>query len=335
MNINKPSAHYITFSALVLFSWLGLGCSERTSGHQRATSPSASGQVTASVSSPEASDSIDWKMVDQEMGRSGKEESGDVRRYSFPRSDLTVTCQGVKIKPALSLGSWLAFKPAGGRNAIAMGDLVLTEAEYNRVIARLLQGGISPTAVHKHLPAQTPALWWTHVEAEGDPTQIARTVRAALSLTKTPPALPNQPQQQPLDIDTAGISRALGHSGKVSGGVFQVSIPRAQVIRVGRIEIPASMGTATALNFQPTGGGKAAINGDLVMIAGEVKGVLRALELNGIQVVALHNHMLDEEPRLFFLHFWANDDAVKLARGLRSGLDQMHLAGGSTPTASR
>lgn len=207
-----------------------------------------------------------------------------------------------------------------------MGDLVLTEQEYNRVIARLSQGGVTPTAVHKHLPAHSPALWWTHIEAKGDPVNVAQTVRAALGLTGTPVAQPAPEQPQPVGIDTAAIGQALGYRGKVNGGVYQVSIPRSEAVRSSGIEVPGPMGTATALNFQPTGAGKAAINGDLVMKADEVKAVIEALEASGIQVVALHNHMLDEEPRLFFLHFWANDDAVKLARGLRSALGKMRLA---------
>ena len=160
-----------------------------------------------------------------------------------------------------------------------------------------------------------------------NPVEIAETVRAALVLTGTP-AQEFRASSGAIELDTAALSGALGRGGKVSGGVYQVSVPRAETIRAGGMEVPASMGTATALNFQPTGGGKAAINGDFVMIADEVQPVIMALKTNGIQIVALHNHMLDEEPRLFFMHFWANDDAVKLARGLRAALDKINLAPG-------
>jgi hypothetical protein len=293
------------------------GQTDTRRGEPSAQSPASSGQSTQ--------DSVDWRQVDRQMGRTGKEESGGVHRYSMPRSDLRVTAQGVTIQPALSLGSWLAFKSAGGNNAVAVGDLVLTEKEYNQVIARLSQGGVRVTAVHKHLPTHSPALWWTHVEGNGDPANLAETVQAALRLTGTPSASTPSQEPEPLGIDTTGISQALGHSGTVNGGVYQVSIPRSETIRASGVEVSAAMGTGTALNFQPTGGGKAAINGDLVMVEDEVKSVVQALESSGIQVVALHNHMLDEEPRLFFLHFWANDDAVKLARGLRGALDKMKL----------
>lgn len=269
---------------------------------------------------------IDWEAVETAFGRSGSMQTGDVFKFSMPRTDLEVMSDGVPIAPALALGSWLAFKERGPGEAVAMGDLVLTEDEYNRVIARLQQGGVSQTAVHKHLPEMSPAIWWTHVHAEGDPVEIARTVRASLELTGTPPEGEAPTAASPeLALDTAEIRGILGRGGRASGGVYHVAFPRAETIRASGIEVPASMGTGTALNFQPTGNGSAAINGDIVMTAGEVEGVIRALEENGIAVVALHNHMLSEEPRLFFVHFWANDDAVRLARGLRAALDQVNV----------
>jgi hypothetical protein len=265
--------------------------------------------------------------VDAAMGRSGAMQPGEVYKYSMGRSDLHVTSDGVQIRPALALGSWLAFKPSGGNDAVAMGDLVLTEQEYNRVIARLQQGGVDQTAVHKHLLDLSPDLWWVHVEAMGDPVKTAQTVHDALAMTGTPPASPSGGAAESIDLDTAQIRQALGHGGNVSGGVYHVTVPRAETIHAMGIEVPPSMGTATSLNFQPTGGGKAAINGDFVMTASEVNRVIAALKESGIQVVSVHNHMLDEDPRLFFMHFWANDDAVKLARGLRAALDQTHTAG--------
>jgi hypothetical protein len=168
---------------------------------------------------------------------------------------------------------------------------------------------------------------YMHIGGRGDPVKLAEAISAALKLTKTPPpAAPGGGQPQALGIDTKQIEQTLGHSGKVNGGVFQVNVPRAEKITEAGMEIPPSMGVATAINFQPTGAGCAAISGDFVLIASEVNPVIRALRENGIEVTALHNHMLDDEPRLFFMHFWANDDAVKLARGLRSALDKMNTA---------
>ncbi|MBW3630152.1 MAG: DUF1259 domain-containing protein [Gemmatimonadetes bacterium] len=280
------------------------------------------GVAGASAQQLPPSASIDWRAVDAAMGRAGSMMPGDVYRFNMPRSDLSVTARGVRIRPALSLGSWLAFKATGPGQAVAMGDLVLTEQEYNRVIARLQQGGVGQTAVHKHLPQHSPALWWTHVHAHGDPARIAEVVRSALELTGTPKAAPAPAAATAIALDTAAIRAALGHAGRVNGGVYQVSVPRSETIRSMGIEVPPSMGLATVLNFQPSGGGKAAINGDFVMTAAEVDPVIRALRENGIEIVELHNHLTDEQPRLFFMHFWANDDALKLARGLRTALDR-------------
>lgn len=271
---------------------------------------------------------IDWEAVEAAMGRSGATQPGDVFKFGMPRTDLNVTSAGVPIAPALALGSWLAFKPRNGTETVAMGDLVLTEEEYSRVVARLQEGGVGQTAVHKHLPEMSPPIWWTHIHAEGNPVEIATTVRAALELSGTPPQAMPAAQPAELALDTAGIREVLGYGGNVNGGVYQISVPRAETIRAHGVEVPPSMGTGTVINFQPTGEAQAAIAGDFVMIADEVQPVIRAFEENGITVVALHNHMLAEEPRLFFLHFWANDDAVRLARGLRAALDQMNVQQG-------
>ncbi|MGQ0561982.1 MAG: DUF1259 domain-containing protein [Gemmatimonadota bacterium] len=268
---------------------------------------------------------IDWKAVEAALGRTGSMQPGDVFKFSMPRTDLTVISRGVRIKPALALGSWLAFRQTGENEAMAMGDLVLTEKEYNQVAARLQRAGVGQTAVHKHLLEETPAIWWLHIHAHGDPVAIAKTVRAALALTGTPPERKQPEPAQQLELDTAQISRILGHGGRIGGGVYHVSVARAETIRADGAEVPPAMGTATALNFQPTGGGKAAINGDFVMVAEEVQEVSRALRDHDIEVVALHNHMLAEEPRLFFLHFWANDDAVKLAHALKAALDRTNV----------
>lgn len=266
---------------------------------------------------------VDWKQVDSAMGRAGKMQDDGAYKYRMPRSDLHVTVNGVAIKPALSLGSWLAMKPAAS-GVVAMGDLVLTEGEVTPVIRKLRDGGVMQTALHNHLLHESPRVMYLHVHGEGDPVKIAQAVHAALGATKTPAApAGKEVPPQPLGIDTAGIDQALGRTGNASGGVYHVTVPRDETIRAAGIEVPPSMGVATAINFQPTGGGKAAINGDFVMTAGEVNNAIRALEDSGIQVIALHNHMLTEEPRLFFMHFWANDDAVKLAKGLRAALDKM------------
>jgi hypothetical protein len=267
----------------------------------------------------------DWKDVEQALGRSGAALPGGVYKVSFPRSDLSVTADGVTIKPALALGSWIAFRETTNGHAMAMGDLVLLESEINPVIDVLQGGGIEQSALHNHLIGETPHVMYLHFSGHGDAAKLAGTLHAALAVTKTPIGPAAAPAASALDLPTADLDRILGYAGKANGGVDQFSVPRAETIAEHGDEVPPAMGTAIAINFQPTGGGRAAISGDFVMIAAEVNPVIRALRAGGIKVTALHSHMLDDVPRLFFMHFWANDDATKLATTLRSALDRMHV----------
>ena len=261
---------------------------------------------------------LDSAAVAQAMGRAGGRQPGDVLRFNFPRSDLTVMVDGIQLKPALALGSYVVFE-ATHAGALAMGDLVLQENEIQPVMSKLEDGGIDVTALHHHVLRQTPPIYYMHFHGMGDAVTIARAIRAAIALTGTP--APSPPAPSTLLLDTVGIARALGTSGKLNGVVYQVSVPRPETIRESGVVIPPAMGVATAINFQPTGGGEAAIAGDFVLLADEVNPVIRALRGHGIGVTAVHNHMLHERPRLFFMHFWAVADAVRLAQGLRSGLD--------------
>ena len=265
-----------------------------------------------------------WAAVESALGRPGAAQPRGVERFGFPRSDLTVTLDGVTLKPALALGGWLAFKSLRANSALVMGDLVLTEDEVAPVMRALQAGGVEQTAVHNHLLGETPHVVYMHVMGRGNAAAIATTIRRALDSTRTPAAAPAPTATAaaaPVDLDTAGIARALGVSGKLNGVVYQVSVPRRERITLMGEEIPPSMGVATAINFQPTGGGKAAITGDFVLRAPEVRPVMRALRNGGIAITALHSHMIDEQPRLLFMHFWANDDAVRLTTVLRSALD--------------
>ena len=272
---------------------------------------------------------IDWSKIDQAIGKKGSEQPGGVHKYGLPRSDLQVTVDGVAIKPALALGSWLAFQPAGD-GAVFMGDLVLTDTEISPVMQRLLEGGVEITAVHNHLLRTSVPVFYMHVGGHGDPVKLAEALHAGLALSKTP--LTQAPASQaaaPLELDTAAIEKVLGYKGTVNGGVYQFSIPRAETVSEGGMNIPPSMGTATAVNFQPTGGGKAAITGDFVLLGSEVNPILRTLRQHGIEVTALHSHMIDDSPHLFFMHFWANDDAQRLAGALRTALALANLKRGS------
>jgi hypothetical protein len=278
------------------------------------------------ASSAAVADQAHWRPVAEALGKTGAEMPGGVYRVGMPRTDLHVTLDGIELKPALALGSWVAFESMGD-GAMVMGDLVLTEEEISPVMKKLAAGGIEITALHNHLLRARPATFYMHVLGHGEPVALARALHEALLLTKTPlgaaPAVSAAPQ---INLDTAMINRVLGAKGRIAGGVYQIGIPRAERVTDNGMAVPPAMGSAEAINFQPTGAGKAAITGDFVLTANEVNPVLRALRDHGIEVTALHNHMLDEQPRLFFMHFWANDDAEKLARGLRAALDKVNLA---------
>jgi Domain of Unknown Function (DUF1259) len=265
----------------------------------------------------------DWQKVDETLGRKPA-VVGDVRRYGFPRTDLTVTLDGVPIKPAFALGGWIAFEPAHG-GAMVMGDLVLLGSEINPVMLKLIASGLEITAVHNHPLRANPATFYMHVGGHGDPVKIAAALRDALAESKTPLTIAAPAAPPPaVDLDTAQLDQIIGAKGQANGGVYQFGVPRRDPVREADMQSsPAGpLGVATAMNFQPTGGGKAAITGDFVLTGDEVNPVIMALRANGIEVTAVHSQMLDEQPRLFFLHFWANDDALKLARGLRAALDK-------------
>ena len=298
----------------------------RSAGIRRFSVAIAAVIVTSSAVHPQntggGAQSPDWSAVERALGRKGTINPGDVMKFSFPRSDLSVTLAGVQLKPALALGSWVAFKRIGGGVTMVMGDLVLTQEEVGPVMQRLQDLGVEQTAVHNHLLMESPRVMYMHIAAHGDEAKLAQAIHDALALSKTPLVAPGAQIAIGIDLDTAAIARELRVGGKVNGGVYQVSVARRETITESGHEVPPSMGVATAINFQPTDGGKAAITGDFVLLASEVNPVIRALRTNGIAVTAVHSHMIDEEPRLFFMHFWANDEVTRLSRGLRAALDQ-------------
>jgi len=268
----------------------------------------------------------DWSAVDHALGRAGAPQPGNVQKYSFPRSDLSVSVGGTRLKPGLALGSWLAFERTSDGKTLAMGDLVLAEDEVAAVMSRLQQGGVDQTAVHNHLLGESPRVVYMHVMARGDAATIARALHAGLAASKTPLAAPGPATPAALDLDTTAFSSVLGVKGKANGGVWQVAVPRPETIREGVDEIPPSMGLATSINVQPTGNGRAVATGDFVLLPSEVNPVIRALKANGIAVTALHSHLMMDQPHVLFMHFWGSDDGAKLARGLRAALDATAMA---------
>jgi uncharacterized protein DUF1259 len=234
----------------------------------------------------------------------------------------------VKLKPSFALGSYLVFMSTGGSNAMMMGDLVLTEKEIEPVMLKLEQGGIEITALHNHLIGTKPLVMYMHVMGSGDAVQLATAARAALALSKTPlKAAPAKPKDMTVPLDTAALDSIIGATGKVDGGVYKYTFAPKYTVTEGGMTLPGSMGTTTSLAFQPLNRKQAAITGDFALLASQVNRVIRALRANGIDVTALHSHMLDATPTQFFMHFFAKGDAVTLAHGLRAALDAM----GSSP----
>jgi hypothetical protein len=277
----------------------------------------------AAMAVPVRAQTIDWDKIDTTLGRKAA-VTGDIHRYGFARTDLNVTLDGVTIKPALALGGWVVFKPMHG-GAMVMGDLVLLETEINPVMTKMIANGLEITAIHNHLLRGSPATFYMHVGGHGDPEKLAAAIRDGLSASKTPmTAAPAASPPPAVDLDTAQIDQIIGAKGQANGGVWQINVPRRDPITENGMQLtpPGPMGVNTAMGFQPTGRGKAAITGDFVLIGEEVNPVIKALKANGIEVTAVHSHMLTEQPKLIFMHFWANDDAIKLARGLRAALDK-------------
>ena len=264
----------------------------------------------------------DWKLVEQALGKPGQLQAGDVFRVGMPRTDLAVTVKGVPVKAGFALGSYAAFKQIGDQ-AMVMGDLVLLDQEVPAVMSGLFAGGLEVTAVHNHLNEMAPHVMYMHYAGRGDAVQLAAALRQALSASATPFGPARAPVTAGPALDGKLIEQALGRTGReVGGGVFQVTVPRAEAITQMGVPLLPAMGVVTVMNFQPTADGKAAITGDFVLVDKEVNAVARTLRQHGIDVTAIHNHGLMDTPRLFYMHFWATDDAVKLAQGLRAALDQ-------------
>lgn len=318
----RRSGRRVAVLTALLAVTVAAGCSSNSSTSSTTTMNMPMGGAHKPVATTDA----DWKPVTDTLGRTGKFGDGNtVYRIPLVRSDLHVQSQGVDIKPGLSLGGYAAFGKYDD-GTMVMGDLVVTEEELPKVTDALHANGIQQTALHKHLLEQSPQIWWTHIEGMGDPAQLAKGLKAVLDATAIAPAAAPAAQQPPVDIDTAGVEAALGRKGTADGGLFKYNLARAETISNDGHVLPPTFGVTTVINFQPTGDGKAAINGDFALTATEANKVIDALRKGGIEVVELHNHMLADDPHLFYLHYWAVNDAVTLAKALRPALDATNLA---------
>jgi hypothetical protein len=292
---------------------------------------------SAAIGAPARQSDVDWNAVQDAVGRPGTMMPGDVFRVGIARSDLKVTVNGVPVQAGLALGSYAAFKQYAD-GTMVMGDLVLLDEEVNGVMQGLFDQGFEVSALHNHLLNMSPHVMYMHYEGHGDALQLAQGLHQALSASATPlsPAVPPPPAAAPSgpQLDGAMLDGILGYAGKANGSVVQYTMARAETITEMGHQLLPSQGVATALNFQPTGAETAAITGDFALLSTEVNPVAQALKSNGIDVTAMHQHHLSEQPKIYYMHFWANDDPAKLAQGLRAALDQTNSAAAQVPVVA-
>ncbi len=263
----------------------------------------------------------DWKAVERVFNRSGNSQ-GEMFKITFPRSDLDIRLDSIRIEPGLALTSWAAFKPMGN-GAMVMGDLVLLETELSAAQKALIEKGFKVSGIHNHIAKESPSVIYMHFGGEGDPVQLAERLKEVLVLTSTPMNVPAlKKTSSALAAEQASIESVLQVKGKQNGDVLNFSIPRRETIMEEGMEVPPFMGMATAINFQRADENRMATTGDFVLLADEVEPVVNALVEHGIAVTAVHNHMLQESPRLFFLHFWGVNMPENLAKGLRAALER-------------
>ncbi len=270
--------------------------------------------IMASISAQAA----DFNVVGKELGVTGQMQEG-AYIVRFPRSDLKVTISGEPVPTTLGFGSWTAWKETG-TGMMVLGDIVLVEKEVNPFISALAQANVSVTALHNHFFFDDPRIMFMHIGGMGDAAAMARGIRAALGKTGTPLPPAAASPGPALSLDTKLLEQIIGHPGQAGGGVFKITIGRPGV-KMGEVEVTSSMGLNTWAAFTGTKE-RAHVAGDVAMTAKEVNPVIRALRKGGIDVVAVHNHMIDESPRIFFLHYWGTGPVESLARSVREAFDQ-------------
>lgn len=269
-----------------------------------------------------ASDTLNVQLIKQIVGREGTAEGGQYK-ITVPQNDLGVNVDGFEIVPPMGMGSWIAFTPTA-EGAMVMGDIVVREDEVGPVQRVVLEHGLTVTGLHNHFVREEPSVMYMHVSGTGSEEELARAVRAVFDeVAERRGGDPAAAQAQPVPntLDTDEIARILGHEGAMSRGVYKVTIGRPDVsLRAHGVPVTTFMGFNTWAAWQGTPE-RAAVAGDFTMLEDEVAQVIEALVKNGIEVVAVHNHMVHEEPRIFFLHYWGVGQAGQLARGLKAALD--------------
>jgi hypothetical protein len=259
------------------------------------------------------------------LGRPGTVMPGGVYRVGLPRADLTVTLDGVRLRPGFALGSYAAFEALPGKTLV-VGDLCLLEGEIEPVMTQLRKDGIEVTALHNHLRDESPHVMYMHFMGVGDAATLAQSLRRALEPTGTPisPAAPPPAAETPSFVEE--VQKGLGRQGTVSGGVLSFGVPRADKVTVRGMPLTPGMGVTNALNVQDAGSGRVATTGDFVLIASEVDPTVAALRAHGFEVTAMHQHMIGDDPTLYYVHFWRVGSPADVASGLRDALTHVHTA---------
>jgi len=270
----------------------------------------------------------DYDAVLKTLGKQG-DFKANVLKINIPRSDLKVTIDGIATPTPFGFGGWLAMTKGDAGNDVMMGDLVLLEDEVNPVMSALLSNGLEVTALHNHFFFESPRIFYMHVHGHGKAADLAREAKPAVDLIGHGTA-----QHQSTvsggasniaagQIDTAKIAKLVGHEGEQNGPVYKITVGRDDLnLKEMGATINARMGLNAWAAFYGSDA-NAEIAGDVAMLANEVTPVLKALRANGLNVVAIHNHMTGSQPVVFFLHYWGTGPTERLATGFKAALNEL------------
>lgn len=286
------------------------------------------GTVSAkNYSSENANASEYWKPAEKAMGEKGKANPDGTIKFTIPMT-LNVTLDGIKLNQASDRSHDFDFMRAGDK-AMMVGEIGVTEEEVKNVSDMVLQSGLQVTAIHNHLLRTSPHIMWMHIYGYGDPVDMAKKTRNITDYVNRDSFASESEKFQSKGINTTELDRIIGDKGSAEGGDYNYDIPRADKIQMNGYTLSPVMDVSTMISFQPLGKGGAAVIGEFVLEENEVEPVVRTLTANGIEVTALHSHMITEQPRLFYVHCWATGDATELAGIMHEALNETNSKTGS------